>query len=759
MSGGGDERGGRTIAGRYELREVLGRGGMATVYRAYQAALDRFVAVKLIDTRLASDPTFVERFRLEARIAARLRHPNLLTIFDFGDDRGDLYLVTELIEGGTLQEQLGAFGSFARALGVVEQIGNALDFAHAQGIVHRDVKPANVFLEGDRAILADFGIAKVLSGTTDAGLTAAGTGIGTPEYMAPEQLLGQQIDGRADLYALAATFYRLVAGQLPFHLRGPDDTTIALVMRKVSTPPPPPSSFNPAITPTLDALVLRALSADPAARYPTAAAFVGAIRGAPGLRATPTLANPGETTTSMPRVLPVGPDDRGGSPTSAPTVGVGTTSGLRGPATTTRRPTRGGGVFLLAGVGILALLIVAVAAGAFALSRGGGYGVTPTIASKPSPTVPIVGGIAGTNTPVPPAAGAVTPTSANPTATPRPPASPTTPPTQASVTPTPVLAVSSPTSPPTIPATSAPTAVPTTTPAATTAPTATPTPTARPTATAPAPPPTPTASPPAANVQATVRAAILSLPGTSSGVFVNLTNAADNYSDEPGRIFPAASLIKLPIAGAAYQRVADGQWQLTDRFTLTDDVKVGGTGILRTQPAGTTYSLDQLIEIMLINSDNTAANMIVDRLGGFAPVNAFSQAQGMSSTVMRRKLYDLAAQERGVENTTTSGDIARYFLRLQSGDLVDRATSDRLRTILARRGQEDKNWALLNLPADTIALHMTGTGTGERNDAILVTVGERQYLLVLMVADPDEAGIEAALARVSATIYAATIGR
>jgi beta-lactamase class A len=260
-------------------------------------------------------------------------------------------------------------------------------------------------------------------------------------------------------------------------------------------------------------------------------------------------------------------------------------------------------------------------------------------------------------------------------------------------------------------------------------------------------------------VRATVQSAVLSLPGTSSGVFINLRNSADNYADDPDRVFPAASLIKLPIAGAAYERVASGQWQLGDTFTLTDEVKVGGTGILREQPAGTTYTLDQLVEIMLVNSDNTAANMLVDRLGGFGAVNAFSQAQGMTNTVMRRKLYDLAAQGRGVDNTTTSGDVSRFFLRLQSGALIDGLVSDRLRTILARRGQVDKNWALLNLPPNTIALHMTGTGDNQRNDVILVTSGETQYLLVLMVTDPNDAGIETALTRVSATIYGAVVGR
>ena len=311
------------IAGRYELREVLGRGGMATVYRAYQAALDRFVAVKLIDPRLASDPTFVERFRLEARIAARLRHPNLLTIFDFGDDNGTLYLVTELIEGGTLQARLGEINSFAVAIDLIEQVGAALDFAHTQEIVHRDVKPANVFLEGDRAILADFGIAKVISDTTDAGLTATGTGVGTPEYMAPEQLLGQQIDGRADLYALAVILYRILASRLPYRIEGPNDTTLALVMRKVNDPPTPPSTFNPAISPTLDAIMLRALAREPAARYPTAAAFIGAVRGALGLRPAPMMAHTVAATANIPHVSPGYADTRTSQLLTQPGAGYG----------------------------------------------------------------------------------------------------------------------------------------------------------------------------------------------------------------------------------------------------------------------------------------------------------------------------------------------------------------------------------------------------------------------------------------------------
>ena len=218
-------------------------------------------------------------------------------------------------------------------------------------------------------------------------------------------------------------------------------------------------------------------------------------------------------------------------------------------------------------------------------------------------------------------------------------------------------------------------------------------------------------------------------------------------------------MIKLSIAGATYQRAANGDVRLSDQVVLRESDKAGGTGILQAQPAGTTYTIDQLIAIMLINSDNTAANLIVDRIGGFGTVNAFSASQGMNNTVMRRKLNDLAAQARGLDNTTTSGDIARFFAQLQAGQIVDRETSDRLRTILAQRGREDRNWSLLTLPADTVAQHMTGTGTGLRGDAVLVTSGERQYILVLFVSAPDEGGMEAAIARVSDTIYGLATGR
>ena len=760
---GGEGTTGELLAGRYELRERLGRGGMATVRRAYQPALDRFVAVKLIDPRLASDPAFVARFRQEARIAARLRHPNILSIYDFGDDDGTLYLVTELVTGGTLEDRLARFGGFAAALDLVEQIGRALDYAHAQGIVHRDVKPANIFLDGDRAILADFGIAKQFEDVS-AGLTASGVGLGTPEYMAPEQIMGREVDGRADLYALGTILYRLVAGRLPFVRYGAEDTALALVMRKINESLPPPSTFNGTISPTLDAILLRALSTDPAARYPTAAAFVAAARGALGLRAAPTRARTDTDTIAAP-VVPTAHDSMGATvplafPTGAPDLIAPTNVAPTQHATAApTRARKGVPRLLLGGALALALIACVASAGAFSLGRaalGGGAATAPppqsAVSAAPrTPTgasAPVVAVSTNTATVAPTAPAtpseAIVAIATPPTATPSPRSTPTPPPT---ISPSPTLSPS-PTSAP------SPTLAP--------PPTASPPPTAMP---APPPPPAPTATPiptvaaPTGNISGQVRAAILSLPGTSSGVFIDLTNSANNASDDPDRIFPAASLIKLSIAGATYQRATDGGIRLSDQIVLQEGDKVGGTGILQTQPAGTTYTIDQLITIMLLNSDNTAANLLVERIGGFGTVNAFSAAQGMGNTVMRRKLYDLASQARGIDNTTTSGDIARFFVRLQGGQIVDRETSDRLRTILAQRGRADKEWSLRDLPADTVAQHMTGTGAGLRGDASLVTVGERQYILVLFVSAPDGAAMETALARVGATIYGLATGR
>jgi serine/threonine-protein kinase len=435
---------GRTIAGRYELRAVLGRGGMATVYRAYQPGLDREVAVKVIAANLAHDPDFAERFRREARTVARLRHPHILMVHDFGEEQGLLYLTTELIVGGTLQDQLTGGLSSGRALELLSQVGEALDYAHARGVVHRDVKPLNVFVDrerGDQAILADFGIAKAMSETTGAGLTGTGLSIGTPEYMAPEQLLGQPVDGRADLYALAVIAYQLLTGRLPFARGGPHDTPIALALRKVQQPPLPPSVVSPGLPPEADRVLLRALATDPHERYATAAEFVAALCAglvadqshAPNWHAAPTLAGPAPAWAAQttPAPVPYPAPNAAHPPGSFPHLQATSTgpSPLPAAAPPPVQPAGRPWAFFAAGLGATVLLsLLALLLWRAMVASGGGAGAA--IATAPPGTViAAVGATAATTpttapTPTPTATATATAT-ATPTATITPTPSPT----------------------------------------------------------------------------------------------------------------------------------------------------------------------------------------------------------------------------------------------------------------------------------------------------------------------------------------------
>ena len=207
--------------GRYRIIEQLGRGGMATVFRCHDPNLDRMVAVKVLPSFSAEDPTFVGRFEQEAQTVARLNHPNILQIFDFGDDKGFSYIVSELVSGGDLQDRLrGEAMSVEEVLKYMSPLAEALDYAHSQGIVHRDLKPANVLLDEDqRPILADFGLARMLESATR--FTQAQQALGTPEYMAPEQAMGADADHRSDLYAFGIMVYQLILGETPFHADTP----------------------------------------------------------------------------------------------------------------------------------------------------------------------------------------------------------------------------------------------------------------------------------------------------------------------------------------------------------------------------------------------------------------------------------------------------------------------------------------------------------------------------------------------------------
>lgn len=250
--------------GQYELRGILGRGGMATVYRAYQPSLDREVAIKVVSVRWAQDPVFRERFTREARMVARLRHPHILDIYDFGEENGATYLVTELIAGGTLQERLGRPLPLTEIARIARQIGDALDYAHGQGLLHRDVKPANIFLDGPaRAVLADFGIAKTVGQGNVTSLTKTGTGVGTPEYMAPEQALNEPVDARADLYSLAVVLYEALTGATPYEASTPLETLQGHIRGAL----PDPRQHNPALSPRITDVLVKALARQPRDRY------------------------------------------------------------------------------------------------------------------------------------------------------------------------------------------------------------------------------------------------------------------------------------------------------------------------------------------------------------------------------------------------------------------------------------------------------------------------------------------------------------
>jgi eukaryotic-like serine/threonine-protein kinase len=269
-----------TKLGNYRILQPIGVGGMGAVYQAMHESLDRVVALKVITAD--GDPSFLDRFRQEARTVARLKHPNIVNVYDFGEQDGVTFIVSEYIDGGTLDLRLEHPVRLEYAAGILSQIAAGLDYAHRQGILHRDVKPANILIEGDdeRAVITDFGIAKIMQ--SEAGLTRAGMVLGTPEYMAPEQAMGTAVDARADVYSLAVIAYQMVVGKLPYSATAP----LATILAVVNDPLPPPRSINPAVPEVVDAVLCKGLEKLPEDRYASAGelarAFEDAARQATG---------------------------------------------------------------------------------------------------------------------------------------------------------------------------------------------------------------------------------------------------------------------------------------------------------------------------------------------------------------------------------------------------------------------------------------------------------------------------------------------
>jgi serine/threonine protein kinase len=271
--------------GNYQIIAEIGRGAMGTVYRAYDPRLQREVAIKILRPGLTNDPNVVQRFQREAVTAANLRHPNIVIVHDVGTAEGYQYIVMELLRGHTLTREIGERGALAlhRATHMLDQLASALDYAHQQGLVHRDVKSSNVIVgHNDDVTLTDFGLVKALEGPGRT-LTQAGAALGTLNYMAPEQVAGEPVDRRVDIYALGVLAFEMFTGTLPFQRESPYQT-IADIMH---APPPSPLQLNPALDRGVEAVLQRALAKDPAQRFSTASQLTQALhrlRAASGLQ-------------------------------------------------------------------------------------------------------------------------------------------------------------------------------------------------------------------------------------------------------------------------------------------------------------------------------------------------------------------------------------------------------------------------------------------------------------------------------------------
>lgn len=275
--------------GAYDVRSLLGRGGMGAVYIATQTSLKRQVAVKVTVGDLTGDATYRERFSREAELVARLEHSHIVHIYDFGYARPYYYIVMQYVSGGSLGQRLEYYNRLGRALPsmdelsrFVSEIGSALDYAHSEGVLHRDIKPGNIiFGQHGKPYLADFGIAKEIGASHS--LTVTGTAMGSPSYMPPEQWQGRPLTGAADQYAFAVTVFQCLTGQPPFRA----DSAAQLMYLHINEPPPSLSLHRPDLPVALNAILRRAMAKDPAARFPTLAdfssAFAAAVAGAPGV--------------------------------------------------------------------------------------------------------------------------------------------------------------------------------------------------------------------------------------------------------------------------------------------------------------------------------------------------------------------------------------------------------------------------------------------------------------------------------------------
>jgi Protein kinase domain len=369
----------------YRVERRLGRGGMGILYLAVEPGLERRVALKLIAPEAASDEVFARRFAEESRIAASIEHPNVVPIYAAGEETGVPYIAMRYVAGADLARRLAREGRLSPqvASGLIAQIGNGLDAIHAAGLIHRDVKPANVLLSGedggDHAYITDFGVARNVA--TESGLTQTGRFVGTLDYVAPEQISGGSIDARADVYALGCLLFKLLTGEVPF----PKDGEAARLFAHLNDPPPAPSLYVPEISMALDDVVIRAMSKDPDDRYPSAGdlgrAAQAALRGERPAAPERTVATGAAATRTAATISTKAAE------TGAPAAPTEATRRLDDEASSiATKPDAGGSGRRRALIGGGAALLVAVVLAAILLSGGGGSSPDEAATGGPATT-------------------------------------------------------------------------------------------------------------------------------------------------------------------------------------------------------------------------------------------------------------------------------------------------------------------------------------------------------------------------------------
>ncbi len=791
---------------RYRLDKKVGQGGFAQVFLATDLLLERRVALKVLNLELTEDGDFQERFTREARAIATLDHPNILPIFDYGQAENTAYLVTPFVDGGTLYDKMRAEKNIAPSLALryLEQVAAALDYAHRRNIVHRDIKPHNMLLraEDNHLFLADFGIAKVLSSASSQSRTSA---IGTISYMSPEQLAGN-VGKATDIYSLGCVLFQMLVGQVPF--TGP---TEQVIMGHINGEiPSVVERSHGRLSPAMQQVFNRALAKRPENRYQTATemalAFEAALNGDSNALTSPlpedysgpngptayaptevkippvnlagynqAPAHPGNTPTGQnygqppynpptngygnPPISNTPPNAYNGQPASSPPYpysnnrptpvippaydyeadggagngnipNYGWNNGPVPPKPPQKRTN-----WLLIGIGgfiILALLGVI----AFLLIN--------SISPKPAPTQ--VAGVATATATLP----VTSPVATTPAATT---GTPTTVAALGTVTPgvstTAVPATTAPVS--TTPAVTTP--APTTAALTTAAPSTPPPTTANPPTTAAATtiPPTrlpPTTAAPAYKINKTAIAnALQSLPGSTS-VYIIYPDGTTT-SDDGDRAQPSASVIKLWIAATIYQEAKAGRLNLEEQYTVQKSDIASGTGIL-VNNVGKTYTYRQIISTMLTYSDNSAANIVIRKLGGFNKVNAYAQSNGYNATKLQRLLGDTGNPNN---NFTSGRDAATMMYLLSEGKVIDGNSSlEILQALFDRKNYSaDQNFFSPKLSAgyqkDNF-LHISGTGTKVRNEVGLIPIlnSPNMIIAILDMNMPDEGAAENAIA-------------